>query len=105
LPLGERAALSRAYERFKGRNFTIVSISVDEEAETVKRFRETRWAMPWKNLILPGGEKSQTGTNYDVSWLGLPHLLLVGPDGTILAIRDQLSGEALQKTLAEYLGP
>jgi thiol-disulfide isomerase/thioredoxin len=102
---GERAALSRAYERFKGRNFTIVSISLDEKAETVKRFRETRWAMPWENLILPGGQKSQTGANYDVSWLGLPHLVLVGPDGTILAIRDQLSGQALQKTLAEYLGP
>ena len=103
--LGERAALSRAYGRFKGRNFTIVSVSVDEKPETVKRFRETRWAMPWENLILPGGEKSQTGTDYDVSWLGLPHLLLVGPDGTILAIRDQLSGEALEKTLAKYLGP
>jgi thiol-disulfide isomerase/thioredoxin len=103
--MGERASLQRAYERFKGRNFTIVSISLDEKPETVKRFRETRWAMPWENLFLPGGQKSQTAKDYDVSWMGLPHLVLVGPDGTILAIRDQLGGEYLQKTLAEHLRP
>lgn len=103
--MGERATLRRAYERFKGRNFTIVSISLDETPEAVKRFRQARWAMPWENLFLPGGQKSQTAKDYDVSWIGLPHLLLVGPDGTILAIRDQLGRETLQKTLAEYLQP
>lgn len=103
--MGERAGLRRAYERFKGRNFTIVSISLDEKPETVKRFRETRWAMPWQNLFLPGGQKSQTAKDYDINWIGLPYLVFVGPDGTILAIRDQLGRESLQKTLAEYLGP
>jgi thiol-disulfide isomerase/thioredoxin len=101
--MGERAALRRAYERFREKNFTIVSISLDEKPETVKQFLATRWAMPWENLLLPGGQHSPTAKDYDVSWLGLPHLLLVGPDGTILAIRDQLAGEALQKTLAEFL--
>lgn len=103
--MGERPALRRAYARFKGKRFTIVSISLDEKPETIERFLKTRWDMPWANLILPGGQKSPTAVDYDVSWLGLPHLLLVGPDGTILAIRDQLGGEFLQKTLAEYLGP
>lgn len=103
--MGERAGLRRAYERFKGKNFTIVSISLDEKPETVKKFLETRWAMPWENLLLPGGQESQTAKDFDVNWIGLPHLLLVGPDGTILAIRDQLGRESLQKTLAEYLAP
>jgi thiol-disulfide isomerase/thioredoxin len=103
--MGERPVLRRAYERFKGKGFTIVSISLDEKPETVERFLKTRWDMPWANLILPGGQKSPTAVDYDVSWLGLPHLLLVGKDGTILAIRDQLGGEFLQKTLAEYLRP
>jgi len=103
--MGERAGLRRAYERFKDRNFTIVSISLDEKPEAVRHFLDTRWAMPWENLILPDGQKSQTAEDYDVDWIGLPHLLLVGPDGTILANRDQLGRESLQPTLAEFLRP
>ena len=103
--MGERAGLRRAYERFKDRNFTIVSISLDEKPEAVRHFLDTRWAMPWENLILPDGQKSQTAKDYDVDWIGLPHLLLVGPDGTILANRDQLGRESLQATLAEFLRP
>ena len=93
----------RAYQRFEGKKFTILSVSLDKKPDAVKRFRTTRWNMPWKNLFLPGGQDSKTAHDYDLDWIGLPHTLLVGPDGTILAMRDQLGRESLETTLAQYL--
>ena len=101
--LGERAALHRAFERFKGKNFTIVSISLDENANAVVRFRKARWNMPWLNAFLPGGQENQVARDYDVDWLGLPRPVLVGPDGKVLAIDDQLGRESILSTLEQYL--
>ncbi len=102
--LGERAGLNGAFERFKGKNFTIVSISLDENSEAVERYRKTRWSMPWQNAFLPGGQENQTARDYDVDWIGLPRLVLVGPGGKVLAIDDQLGRESIQGTLEQYLG-
>ena len=77
--LGERSGLMRAYQRFEGKNFTILSVSLDKNPNAVKRFRATRWNMPWKNLFLPGGQDSKTAHEYDLDWIGLPHTLWSGP--------------------------
>jgi thiol-disulfide isomerase/thioredoxin len=51
--LGERAALQKAYGKFKNRSFTIVSISLDETPDKVVSFRANRWSMPWQHHSYP----------------------------------------------------
>ena len=102
--MGERAALSRAYQSFHGAKFEIVSISADKTQEAVSRYRKTHWSMPWVNLFLDGGLKDPVAQEFDVSWIGLPHLVLVNPSGKIVALRDELDRDALSQTLAHYVG-
>ncbi len=103
--LGERAALQEAYSKFKNRNFTIVSISLDETPDKVVSFRKNRWSMPWQNAFLPGGTSSQIGKDYELDWIGLPRLVLVAPDGKVAALQHDLNREVIDHTLGFYLGP
>jgi thiol-disulfide isomerase/thioredoxin len=102
--LGERAALQEAYSKFKNRNFTVVSISLDETPGKVVSFRKTRWSMPWQHAFLPRGVSSQTAKDYEVDSIGLPRLVLVAPDGKVVAVQHDLSREVINRTLGYYLG-
>lgn len=109
----ERAALTRAQERFGGDRFTIVSLSIDNTPEAVIEFRQRRWPMNWLNLYLPGSHYSEGDMRlegdatraYEINWIGVPQLVLVSPEGEVLALRDQLEGPLLEDTLAQYLEP
>jgi thiol-disulfide isomerase/thioredoxin len=103
--IGERAVLSRAYRLYKGPEFAIVSVSLDRVPEDAVRYRSLRWPMPWTNLFLPEGLRSRTAIDFDLVWIGVPHLLFVSPEGVILASRDQLEGRMLERTLNFYLRP
>jgi thiol-disulfide isomerase/thioredoxin len=102
--LGERAALNSAYQKFHGANFEIVSVSADKTPETVRRFQKTHWSMPWVNLFLDDGLKGQVAQEFDINWIGLPHLVLVNPRGQIIALHDELDRDVLSQTLSHYLG-
>jgi thiol-disulfide isomerase/thioredoxin len=102
--LGERAALQEAYNRFKSKSFTIVSISLDETPDKVVSFRKSRWSMPWRHAFLPQGTTSQTAKDYEVDRTGLPRLVLVAPDGKVAAVQPDLSPELIDHTLGYYLG-
>jgi thiol-disulfide isomerase/thioredoxin len=102
--VGERAALNSAYQKFHGAKFEIVSISADKTQEAVSRYRKTHWSMPWVNLFLDDGLKDAVAREFDVDWIGLPHLVLVDPRGKIVALRDELDRDVLSQTLSHYLG-
>jgi thiol-disulfide isomerase/thioredoxin len=103
--LGERAALQEAYNKFKSKTFTIVSISLDETPDKVVSYRKSRWSMPWRHAFLPQGTSSQTAKDYEVDRIGLPRLVLVAPDGKVRAVQPDLGPELLDHTLSYYLGP
>lgn len=108
----ERAALTRAQERFGSDRFTIVSVSLDNSVDDVVAFRARRWPMPWPQLYAAGSEHGEdvmrfagdVASAYEITWIGLPQLVLVSPDGQVVALRDQLEGPLLEQTLARYLG-
>jgi thiol-disulfide isomerase/thioredoxin len=102
--MGERAALQEAYGKFKDRDFTIVSISLDETPDKVVSFRKNRWSMPWEQAFLPGGQSSETAKDYEVDRIGLPRLLLVDPNGKVAALQYDLGREVIDQTLGYFLG-
>jgi thiol-disulfide isomerase/thioredoxin len=98
--VAEMPTLHQAYEKFKDRNFTILSLSFDSRPQDVEEFRKKKWKMPWLHAFVEGGFDSDIAKAFRVS--GIPKPILVGPDGTILSV-FRLRGEDLTKTLAQYL--
>jgi hypothetical protein len=68
-----------------------------------RRLNIVRLLLPWINAYLPGGQQQHSTQAFDIDWIGLPVVLLIGPDRTILASRDELSRETIETTLAKYL--
>ncbi|KRT17823.1 hypothetical protein ASU31_00560 [Pedobacter ginsenosidimutans] len=86
------------FEKYKDKNFTILSISLDD--------RKDRWLaaiaafnMPWKQVSDLKGWESELAVFYGIK--GIPFTLLIDPQGIIQA-RD-LSGKALDHKLSGLL--
>lgn len=98
----ELPGVERAWERYKDRNFEILSLSMDRKPSDVAPFRKAKFAMPWKHAFLPGAKLNPMTIAYGA--VGIPHYVLVGPDGRILAAGASLRGDKLEPTLAKHLG-
>lgn len=100
--VGEMGHLHDVYEKYRDKNFEIISLSFDGSADDVAKFRGKKWTMPWKHIFLKGGFESDAAKAFEVA--GIPKPVLVGPDGTIVATEMELRGERLAQTLEKYLG-
>ena len=94
--------LHKAYDRFKDHGLIILGLSLNRKPEDVEMFRDEKWTMPWLHSLVEGGFESPLAESFDV-WT-IPKLILVGPDGTILATDSELRGDRLEATLARHLG-
>ncbi|MBQ1937163.1 MAG: TlpA family protein disulfide reductase [Bacteroidales bacterium] len=88
--------IAAVYEKYKGDDFDVLSIAVwDKPEDTIKGAQEH--GIVWSQII----NAQQIPTDiYGIE--GIPHIMLVGPDGTIL--KRDLRGEAIEKAVAEALG-
>ncbi len=43
---------NQTYDGFREQGFEILSVSADNSASDVVKFRQGKWAMPWKNAFL-----------------------------------------------------
>ena len=90
------------YEKFKGKNFEILSVSFDQKVADVAKFRGDKWKMPWMHAFSEGVFNSKAADIFEVA--GIPKPILVSPDGVIMAMDSDLRGEKLEQTLTKYLG-
>jgi thiol-disulfide isomerase/thioredoxin len=100
--LVELPELHDAYDAFRDDGFTILSFSFDSRPNKVQVFREDEWSMPWLHTFVEGGFRSELADTFSVR--GIPKPILVGPDGTVLAVGHTLRGDGLHAMLAEVLG-
>ncbi len=100
--IGEMENMHKAYERFKGKNFQIISFSFDAKPDDVTQFRSKKWKMPWLHAFVEKGFESDLAKRFEV--LGIPKPILVDGEGTILAVDVELRGTNLEKTLERVLG-
>ncbi len=91
----------KAWARFKGKNFEILSFSLDKKTEDISAFRKAKQPMPWKHAFLPGMKNHPIAEAYGAA--GIPKYVLVGPDGKIVASDGDLRGDKLEGTLAKFL--
>ena len=93
---GEIPNLKAVYEEFKGPKFDLLSVAVwDKPEDTIEAAKEEQ--IPWNQII--NAQKIPTDL-YGIQ--GIPHIILFGPDGTVL--KRDLRGEAIGAALESYLG-
>lgn len=80
----------------------IISFSLDKKLEDIATYRAGAWKLPWRQAWLAGGTADEAARAFEVA--GIPRLVLVDPDGKIVATDEALRGEALDVTLAKWLG-
>lgn len=99
--VAEMENLHLAYQKFKNKNFVILSLSLDRKIEDITKFRAEKWKMPWLHAFLYDEANNNVVKTFDVT--AIPKPILVGFDGRIAATEISLRGENLQKTLADFL--
>lgn len=86
------------YQAYKDSGFTVLSVSLDNDAASWKA-AIVKDGMPWYHVSLLKRANDPIAALYGVK--GIPSNLLIGSDGTILA--TDLHGEALSAKLAELI--
>ena len=91
----EMPYIKAAYEKFHGPQFDMVSIAIsDEPADTKKAAEEL--GITWNQIV-----NAQVEPAYAYGIQYIPHVILFGPDGTIL--KRGLRGEEIESALSEVL--
>lgn len=93
---GEIPNIAAVYEKYKGDDFDVLSIAVWDKPEDTKA-SAAEHGIVWSQII--NAQRIPTDI-YGIE--GIPHIMLVGPDGTIL--KRNLRGENIEKAVAEALG-
>ncbi len=87
--------LKKIYEQYKGDNFTVLGVATsDEPANTLKAIEED-------GVTYPQILNAQKAGSDAYAIRGIPHIILFGPDGTIL--KRGLRGEEIEKAVKAYL--
>lgn len=89
--------IKAAYEKYKGDKFDVLSVAVwDKPEDTAKAAAEH--GVAWNQIVNTG----QVPTDiYGIE--DIPHLILFGPDGTIVKRGDALRGPGLEEVLSKIL--
>jgi len=102
---GEVPNVVKMWNEVKDKGFVIVGVSLDADdkegkaADKVRKFAEEN-GMTWTHIVEGKSWDSETGKLYLVE--GIPHTVLVGKDGKIIAL--DLRGEELAQKVKEALG-
>ncbi|MFM8596513.1 MAG: TlpA family protein disulfide reductase [Flavobacteriales bacterium] len=87
----------KLYQKYQNKNFTVLSVSLDEDANKWKEAISS-WGMTWPNHVSDlKGWKSNLPQTYQFD--GIPYTVLVNPDGNVIG--TNLRGDKLVKKLAE----
>jgi thiol-disulfide isomerase/thioredoxin len=96
----ENPNLKIAYEKFRNKKFTIVSVSLDRPSARDKWLAAIKNdGLSWPQLCDLSGGDGQVEVKYNIT--SIPMNFLIDPQGKILAIN--LRGEELQRKLAEII--
>ena len=96
----ENPAVTKVYNEFKGRNFDILGVSLDDEkgrAKWLKAVQDDHLA--WTQVSDLKGWQNEAARRYHVR--GIPQNFLIDPTGKIVAAN--LRGEELKTTLAQLI--
>jgi peroxiredoxin len=89
----------KAYEKYHGKGFEIIGISLDSNKARLTDFVKAK-NVTWQQFFDGQGWKNKLGQKYSVN--SIPATYLVDKEGKLIA--KNLRGEALEKAVAKALG-
>lgn len=93
----EMPNIKQVYDKYKGDNFNVLSIAVwERQPVNVTMETAAKLEMTWDQI---NNAQSIPTDIYGID--GIPHVMLIGPDGTIL--KRGLHGAGIEEAVAEYL--
>jgi thiol-disulfide isomerase/thioredoxin len=92
---GEIPNIKNVYDKYHGDDFDVLSVAVWDKPEATVDTAKV-YGINWNQII--NAQKVPTEI-YGIR--GIPHIILFGPDGTIL--KRDLRGEEIEKTVASYV--
>jgi len=87
-----------AYNKYKDSEFTVISVSIDDDIEAWKK-AIAQDKLPWTQVRDRKDKKSEILDYYGI--MTIPSTILINPEGIIVA--QNLRGEALEKQLKDIL--
>jgi peroxiredoxin len=98
----ENPNVVNAYNKFKGKNFTILGVSLDHPGQKDKWLNAIKTDnLGWTQVSDLKGWESVVVPMYDFGQVGIPYNVLVNPEGIVIA--ERLQGPALEAKLEEVL--
>ncbi len=94
----EIPSIEKAYAKFSSKGFEIISLGFNSPEEDFKNQRK-KTPMPWLHALLNDVDAETLANLYNVQYI--PKMLLVGPDGKIIANEETLRDGGLEKKLEE----
>ncbi len=94
----ENSNVLKAYQKFSSKGFTVLGVSLDDDAEKWKKAVEED-KMPWAQVSDLKGFNNELSSYYGIK--GIPSSYLVDPNGVIIA--KNLRGKELMDKLQELL--
>lgn len=94
----EIPSIEKAYSKFSSKGFQIISLAFNSPEEDFKNQRK-KTPMPWLHALLSDADADKLAMLYNVQYI--PKMLLVGPDGKIIANEETLRDGGLEKKLEE----
>ncbi len=99
--VAEMEIMHKPYDKFKDKNFVILSLSLDQKIVDITKFRSEKWKMPRLHAFMNNEANKKVIEAFEV--ISIPRPILVGIDGRIIATEVSLRGNQLEKTLADFL--
>lgn len=97
----EHPTLIKAYNKYKDKGFTLLSVSLDDEKGKEKWLEAIKKdGLPWQQVCDLKGRNNEVAKLYGIK--GIPQSVLVGPDGIIVA--KNLRGDDLLVKLHDLFG-
>jgi len=95
--VGEMQYLQAAYDSLAPRGLQMLSVSLDTARSEVRKYRDGQWKMPWMHAFATGGWDNDQLKRLEI--MMIPRAFLIGRDGKVLAVDNDLRGERLLPTL------
>lgn len=98
---GQAPVEDRKYRAVADPKLELISISFDHDRKVVEKFRREQWPMPWAHAVPDEATHKQLSELFGI--VGIPTMVLVGPDGVILASSPRLDGGNLGEIAGVFL--
>lgn len=97
----EMKFVHQTYEELHSQGLEILSFSLDRDPADALAYQEKKWHMPWPNAFLADGPQSPAGRAMEIT--GIPRLILIGPEGHILAVDGNLRGPQMVEIISGFM--